>query len=77
MEGMKIPGTITRLVPGTKKDGSDGRVFLRPDDPAAVRKLDGAQYLASGEIATTENLEGLEVGEAHEIEVSVAGENEE
>lgn len=77
MEGMKIPGTITRLVAGTKKDGSDGRVFIRPEDPSVLSKLDGAQYLASGELATTASLEGLQVGDEHEIEVSVAGENEE
>lgn len=66
--GMKVTGKITRLVQGSRKDRSDDRVFILPNDPGVLRKLDGSQYLASGEIASTESIEGLEVGTDHEIE---------
>ncbi len=71
---MQIKGTITRLVPGTRKDKSDSRVFIRPEDPNVIRKLDGSQYVASGEIPSTESIEGLEVGGEHTIEVVAPGE---
>lgn len=66
---MQIKGKITRLVPGTKKDKSDSRVFILPEDPSVLRKLDGSQYVASGEIPSTEDIEGLEVGQDHTIEL--------
>lgn len=74
---MKISGTITRLVAGKRKDGSDSQVFIQPADPGVTRKMDGSQYLASGEIASTESIEGLEVGDEHEIEIAVPGEDKE
>lgn len=71
---MKIPGKITRLVEGKNKDGSDARVFIRPDDPEVLRKLDGGQYFASGEVAVTGKLDGLKVGDKHTIEVRTEAE---
>ncbi len=72
---MQIKGTITRLVPGTRKDKSDARVFIRPDDPTVLRRLDGEQYVASGEIpAFSKEVEDLEVGAAHTIDIPVGNE---
>jgi hypothetical protein len=71
---MDITGTITRLVEGKAKDGSDDRVFIRPADPGVFRKLDGSQYLASGEVATVGKLAGLKVGDSYSLSVVVEGE---
>jgi len=71
---MKIKGVITRLVPGTRKDKSDARVFIRPDDPGVLSRLDGEQYVGSGEIPVFAAIEDLEVGQAHEIEIAGGGE---
>jgi hypothetical protein len=67
---MDIKGTITRLIPGTRKDKSDERVFIRPEDPSVLRKLDGEQYVASGEIPHFQSIDGLEVGDEITIEVN-------
>ncbi len=73
---MVIKGTITRLVPGQRKDKTDSRVFIQPADPTVLRKLDGSQYVASGEIPSVESIEGLEIGQEHSIEVAAPGEDE-
>lgn len=70
---MTIPGTVTRLVKG--EGGASDRVFMRPTDPTVLRKLDGSQYLASGEIAFPSKLDGLTVGDATECEVKAPGED--
>lgn len=67
---MEIKGKISRLIPGTRKDKSDERVFIRPDDPTVLQKLDGEQYVASGEIPAFRSIEGLEVGDDITIEVN-------
>lgn len=67
---MKIKGVITRLVPGTRKDKSDARVFIRPDDAGVLSRLDGEQYVASGEIPAYQAIEDLEVGQPHEIDIA-------
>jgi hypothetical protein len=69
-EGMTITGTITRLVQGKRRDRSDDQVFILPDDPAVLKKLDGSQFFASGEIAASAKIDDLEVGKPHTIEIA-------
>lgn len=67
---MDFSGAVTRLVEADPQRGIGPRVFVRPEDPAVYRQLDGSQYCASGEIPVfVQSLDGYAVGDQGDFSV--------
>lgn len=70
-EKMTVSGIVTRLVAANDETGAGSRVFLRPDNPAVLRVLDGRRQTASGEVHVFADISQYKVGEPCLVDVVV------